>query len=228
MRTQKKNALDTRGGEPTRRGKQGKSGTVGATLTNGHIPANSPIAQEADALGLSLTGVRPRNTPDVPHTTPSVALATDEQQDAFCIKVIECDGVKAACREYGMSESAAFYHANTHPSFRAKLNVAMSSTWEKQGHALNELMAELISKDPKDMNLCANAYGRVVDYRLRILGNLNRTLYGERQAAQVNIQNNTGIVCDEETRGRLIALNQKLLSGGKAESHRSDFPDNPT
>jgi hypothetical protein len=131
--------------------------------------------------------------------------------------VVEHDGIKPASRAFGLGEGAVFYWASTHDEFRLKLNAAMGAVLEKQAHELNELCDQLLKMDPDDRMKSANAYGKVIETRMRMLGKLLPKIYGEKPQTQVNFNNNTALIVDEESRMRLIELQRKLLSNGGAE-----------
>jgi len=143
-------------------------------------------------------------------TSPSIALVTEEQQDAFCRTIEEHGGITPACRAAGMSASSVFSYANARPAFREMIDASLRAVHEAEVFRCKELCEELLAMDPKERMMSANAYGKVFEWSMRIIGKLSPKVYGDRPTNQTFVQTNN-LVCDEETRSRLIALNQKLL-----------------
>lgn len=142
----------------------------------------------------------------------SQVLATYDQQQAFCEAVVEHNGIQPAATAWGMGPSSVFWHAGQHPDFRKMLNCALCAVWEAQAFALNNLCEDLLHMDADERMKSANAYGKVFEYRMRLLGKLSPLMYGDRPPNQTLIQNNVGLVVDEETRERLINLREKMLT----------------
>lgn len=168
------------------------------------------VVQGINTAALSPTGVR-LNRPFVATTTPSKALETEEQQELFCQAVVDSEGIKSACREAGMYSSSVFYWAAQRPEFRKRLDAALAALKEEQVFALDELCNALIAMSPEEANLRANSYGKVFEYRTRLLGKLN-SKYGDKPANNnINVGVQVGVVCDEEQRQKLIAMREQLI-----------------
>jgi hypothetical protein len=146
-------------------------------------------------------------------TTPAKAFESEDFTEAFLQAVAEHD-VKPACVMFGLKSSAVFYWSNTHPDFRERLNAAMAASLEDHAHEVRERNKELLKMSPDDMMKCANAYRIAGEHDIRMIGKLLPKIYGDKPNTQVNIQTNNALVVDEETRQRLIALREKLLSNG--------------
>ena len=211
---QRKNALDTRGGETRGEGEQAAAVAAPPTKTTQPIATKSPNGKAKGRKHLTTYESWCAAQDIEPVNTPAQVLVTDEQQAAFCQAVVDDLGIKPACKKRGLRSSAVFYWANTHPDFREKLKAAQAAEAEDHAYRIKERNERLLAMPPAEMNLCANAYRIAGEQDMRMLGKLNARLYGDHQQAQVNVQTNVGLVCDEQTRARLIELNQKLLHNG--------------
>lgn len=147
--------------------------------------------------------------------TAAKSLATEEQQEAFCLAVVEHAGIKPACEAAygGMNPAGVFYWASKHKDFRDLLNSALAAVYEVQVNETFQLTADLLKMKPVEMNLCANAYRVAVEQRIRLLGKLS-PIYTDKMlgggTTSVHVTNNALIV-DEETRQRLIALRDQIV-----------------
>lgn len=139
------------------------------------------------------------------------ALATEEQREEFCNAVVEHGSVRAACSALGLHHPSVFYLARKDADFGGLL----TSAWAACLEADYAECKELTDQCPPDKAAVMKCRMQV-DTRMRMIGKLLPAIYGERPNAQVNVQNNIGLVCTEETRLRLIDLREKLLAAGHA------------
>ncbi len=153
-----------------------------------------------------------------PTLTLSERLAQPEELDRLC-ELIETTGeIGHAARAYGVTHRHLNYIAARMPRLRQAMDVAKQIIAEER---IDEARAIADSATPETVRVCELR----IKQRQWEAEKLLRLIYGAQPTNNVNITNNTAIVCDETERARLIALRERLVGGASA---RPLLPDVPT
>lgn len=177
-------------------------------------------AQEVATCGAQATVHLPPadGRPRKPTSHTGQWLASPDNRLLLCATVQDKGGVRPACDALGLKAATVFWLAQTDDSFRDQLNGAWAAVVEQGLTEIDGLNAGAVeyAKD-KENAANANAVVSAIKYqcemRLRIAGKLLPKLYGDKPNTEIHIgDKNIGLVCDETTRAKLIALREKITT----------------
>jgi hypothetical protein len=149
------------------------------------------------------------------NTTLAQRLSDSAEQAKLCEAIIEHRGVSHAAKALGIHSPSLWV-------FLARNEDLRKLVWEARAVLAEMLWAECIDisdcsardYDPETGQFNGEAVQRAklrIDTRMRCAGKMLPRIYGEAPQTQVNVNTQIGIVCDEETRKRLIDLREKML-----------------
>ena len=148
-------------------------------------------------------------------------LSTPEGRAEFFDALAESNGVKPTAQALGLHAPTIFLMARDDKQFEKELLSALSvAMWG----AVDECLA-IADDSSRDHKTISDGHGGTtevvdneaiqrsklrIDTRLRIAGKLMPRIFGDTPNTQVNIQNNTAVICNEEQRDRLIHMREEL------------------
>lgn len=141
-------------------------------------------------------------------------LRDPEEVARLCELIAQRRGVCGACAVFGVHPYQVWREARRNPEFETALFAARQD-------AADALFDECVDiADAATDPAAAQVAKLQIDTRLRVAGKLRQERYGDGPGTQVSIHNQTAIVCDEETRAKLIGLREQLLS--RSKSHNAE------
>jgi terminase small subunit-like protein len=160
--------------------------------------------------------------PDPPDDQPRLGtkrrLDIAEERELFCEAIVEHGGVRKACEALGLHTPTVWTYAKNNAEFEGMVWAARMIAAEKlydeciaiADDGSNDTYVDGNGLTKTDQDVIARSRLRI-ETRMRVAGKLIPKVYGENQtAANVNVGVQVGVICDEETRKRLIAVRQSL------------------
>lgn len=154
--------------------------------------------------------------PRKPTSNTGQWLQSPDNRATLCATVQAMGGVRPACEALELTAATVFWLANTDESFRDQLNGAWGACAVRNLAEIEELAAgavEYAKSNPETANAVVSAVKFQCEMRLRIAGKLLPKLYGDKPSTDIHIGDKIiGLVCDEATRAKLIALREKITT----------------
>jgi hypothetical protein len=164
----------------------------------------------------------------------SQRLKDPAQVAALCEAIVDHGSVGKAIAALGLVRSEVFLALSKDEALRKQV-------WEARAVLAEMLWTECIEiADEASQDSTVDAKGRIrpnwdninrsklrIETRMRVAGKMLPRIYGELPSTQVNVQNNIGLVCDEETRARLIELRERLLLSDRPKAGPNALDEAP-
>ncbi len=139
-------------------------------------------------------------------------LSTQELREQLFDAVVEHGSIAAACRALKIDRSALWRHARDDEDFGRFLDIARQVAADAMIDGANEILNEKV-KTPEDVQDKRIRF----DGKLRLAGKLNQKYADKPTQQHMTINSGQTLVCDEQTRARLVELRQQMIENSKQE-----------
>jgi hypothetical protein len=130
-------------------------------------------------------------------------LSDPAELDKFCDAVVSLGTIKKAAEKLGVAESTLWRARHNNPELERALWGARQEAADKHYDSCIDIA---MAATPETVTVARLQ----IDTHMRVAGHLLPKTYGTAPGSQVNVVNQVALVCDEETRARLIAMRERI------------------